>query len=321
MSVSQERRATVSLIFTIKNEESTLEDFFSSLGAQSRMPDEIIVVDGGSTDSSVELVKHFSRNCRTPCRLIVKRNANIPTGRNIAIRDASCEIIASTDAGCKLDSKWLENLISPFEKEMSVDVVSGWFEPDARSKFEKITAGLLFPRKDRVSRKSDKFLPSSRSIAFRKECWGKVSGYPEWLDTAEDSLFDLKLREAGYKFHFASDAVVYWRVRPNLKALFKQYFRYRKGDARAGLFFGRYWWPRVIGYVSAILLIILSFFSLEALLILVLGSAAYLEGQAFLTYAKTRLLSAVLVVPVVILTVDMAGFIGYFVGLLGRNKR
>ena len=41
------------------------------------------------------------------------------------------------------------------------------------------------------------FLPSSRSVAFRKAAWAAVGGYPEWLDYCEDLVFDLSLRERG----------------------------------------------------------------------------------------------------------------------------
>ena len=53
------------------------------------------------------------------------------------------------------------------------------------------------------------------SVAFRKSAWKDVGGYPEWLETAEDTLFDLNLKKAGKKFVLAKDAVVRWGTREN----------------------------------------------------------------------------------------------------------
>src|SRR3990172_534908 len=65
---------------------------------------------------------------------------------------------------------------------------------------------------------------------------GAVGGYPEWLDYCEDVIFDLKLREKYGPFVFVPEAVVHFRPRPNLRALFQQYHRYARGDGKANLF-------------------------------------------------------------------------------------
>ena len=43
------------------------------------------------------------------------------------------------------------------------------------------------------------FLPSSRSVLFRRAAWQRVGGYPEWLDYCEDLVFDLALQAAGLR--------------------------------------------------------------------------------------------------------------------------
>jgi len=209
----------VSLICTLKNEESSIREFLDSILSQSRLPDEVVIVDGGSTDRTVEIINSVINSYIGKCdliKLIVKKGANRAEGRNIAIKNTEYDIIASTDAGCRLDKDWLENLIKPFEDDASVDVVSGWYEADARTEFEKCVAELTYPKLKMVLKNPDKFLPSSRSVAYKKECWEKVGGYPEQLYNNEDTLFDLNLKKTGCKFTFAPNAVVYWRVRSNL---------------------------------------------------------------------------------------------------------
>jgi len=221
----------VSVICTLKSEEFSVKGLIDSLFSQHRMPDEFVIVDGGSADHTVEIINLYIQS-GLPINLIIKEGVNIAEGRNIAIKNAKHDYIASIDAGCRADKDWLKNLLRPFEEDPSLDVVAGFFLPDAESRYEEVVGELLYPKLEYMN--PERFLPSGRSIVFKKKCWEEVGGYPEWLYTGEDSLFDLKLKESGYKFAFAKDAVVYWRPRPTLNKLFKQYFLYAKGTTQAG---------------------------------------------------------------------------------------
>lgn len=220
----------VSLISTIYNEEASIKEFLNGLLSQSHKPDEIIIVDGGSKDKTPEIVNSFI-NKGEPIKFIVRPGVNIAQGRNIAIRNSKNEIIASTDAGCKLDKNWLKNLIEKYEDD--VDVVSGMTIPDPKNEFEKCVAEITVTKIEDID--ENNYLPSSRSISFKKSAWEKVGGYPEYLYTAEDTLFDINMKKAGFRFVAAKDAIVYWNIRKNLRALFKQYYLYGKGNKEAGL--------------------------------------------------------------------------------------
>ena len=222
----------VSVICTLKNEESSAKELIDSLLSNYRMPDEIVIVDGGSTDRTIEIINSYIKR-GAPINLIIKTDVNIAEGRNRAIKNAKHDFIASIDAGCKADKDWLKNLLIPFEENPSIDVVAGFFLPYAGSKYEEVVGELLYPKLESMN--TERFLPTSKSIAFKKRCWENVGGYPEWLFTGEDTLFDLKLKESGYKFAFAKDAIVYWRPRSTLYGLFKQYFLYAKGTTQAGI--------------------------------------------------------------------------------------
>src|SRR3972149_5758038 len=114
----------VSVIATVLNEEGSIARLLDSLVAQTRRPDEVIVVDGGSRDRTVEIV--FSYFDRLPIRLLVRNDCSIAQGRNAAIASAQEEIIASTDAGVRLAPNWLADLVGPLE-EGSCEVTSGFF--------------------------------------------------------------------------------------------------------------------------------------------------------------------------------------------------
>ena len=228
----------VSLICTLKNEESNVANFLETLMDQSRPPDEIIIVDGGSTDGTVDIIQSYIEK-GFPIKLLQEPGVNIARGRNIAIQHAQHPVIASTDAGCRVDKNWLNEIVKPFEASEKVDVVAGWFEADPQTLFERMVAVASYARLDEID--PDEFLPSSRSIAFTKAAWEKVNGYPEWLTlTAEDTLFDLNLKKAGCTFVFAPEAVIYWRPRETLKKLMKQYYMYARGDREAGIYGYKY---------------------------------------------------------------------------------
>jgi len=311
----------VSLITTVKNEADSMERLLESLLIQSRRPEEVIVVDGGSTDGTVEVIRAYQG--RLPLKIIIGEGFNISQGRNAAIAQAQGEIIASTDAGVRLDPDWLKYLLEPFEKDDSIDVVSGFFLPDPQSLFEVVLGATVLPTLSEIAPQG--FLPSSRSIAFRREAWKEVGGYPEWLDYCEDLVFDFRLRHTGFNFLFAPQAVVYFRPRPHLTDFFRQYYRYARGDGKADLWRRRHA-IRYLSYLGAGPLLIALGFLRHPLWwgVLFLGAAIYLwtPYKRLLPLLPTLnpldRVKALLLVPLIRVAGDIAKMAGYPVGVLWR---
>jgi len=253
---------------------------------------------------------------------LTRPGTNISQGRNAAIAGASGEIIASTDAGVRLSPDWLEELVSPFRE--GVHVVSGFFLPDPQTVFETAMGATVLPVLADI--KHEKFLPSSRSVAFRKAAWERVGGYPEWLDYCEDLIFDFKLRELG-PFAFAPRALAYFRPRTSLAAFFQQYYRYARGDGKADLWRVRHA-VRYSAYLIAVPAIFLLGFwrtPLWWLLLLVCGAMVLWTPykrlwQMIRSYGFADKVKAILWVPIIRVTGDMAKMVGYPVGVLWRLR-
>ena len=96
----------VSLIITVRNEESALPALLNSLQEQERRPDEIVIADGGSTDETIPLLRAFASEHQHVIILELP-GLNIAQGRNAAIQAATGDIIAVTDAGVSLPACWL----------------------------------------------------------------------------------------------------------------------------------------------------------------------------------------------------------------------
>ncbi len=315
---------SVSVVATVLNEAASIDRLLCSLAGQTRLPDEVVIVDGGSTDGTAEALEIFCRQAPFDMQILVRPGANISQGRNVAIEAAAGPLIAITDAGVRLEPDWLERLIAPFAAEPAPDVVSGFFVPEYHSLFELALGASTLPRLEEID--PQRFYPSSRSVALRREAWAQVGGYPEWLDYCEDLLFDFALRDAGYRFAFAPDAVVHFRPRSNLRAYFRQYYRYARGDGKAD--FWRY--RHALRYGTYLLgvpvLIALAVWHPAWLLGGVAAAGAMLRGnlqrlqphlQGLAWHEK---LAALAWVPVIRLVGDVAKMIGYPVGVAWRRR-
>jgi glycosyltransferase involved in cell wall biosynthesis len=215
----------VSLVSTVKDAGPAIGEFLASVAGQTRPPDEVVVVDGGSTDGTAEAVERAEG-----VTLLREPGANIARGRNLAIRAATHDVIAVTDADCVLAPDWLERLLVPIER--GADVSAGFYEPITASLFEACAASAV-PEREELG---PGWMPSARSIAFRREAWEASGGYPEWLDIGEDMYMNHRWVESGVRMEPAADAVTYWRMRPTLGETWRQYVRYAEGDAIARMY-------------------------------------------------------------------------------------
>lgn len=225
----------MSVIATVLNEYGSLPRWLLSLERQRRLPDEFVIVDGGSADGTWELLKAWRPD--VPVVLDRQPDSTIAEARNHAISRATGEVIATTDAGTVADAEWLERLIAAFD-DPDVDVAAGFFIPLTTNRWTTALAAATLPGADEVV--GEAFLPSSRSVAVRATWLRAGFLYPEWLDYCEDLVFDMQLRRAGARFVFVPEAAVYFEPRRSLRAFFRQYYRYARGDGKAGLFPARH---------------------------------------------------------------------------------
>jgi glycosyltransferase involved in cell wall biosynthesis len=310
----------VSVITTVKNEGEAIRPLLDALLQQTRRPDEVIVVDGGSTDDTVAIVREYEK--WLPLTVLVAPASNISAGRNRAIAAAAGPIIAATDAGVVLSPLWLEELVRPIEKD-GVPAVAGWFEPDPYTDFEVVLGATVLPALGEIA--PERFLPSSRSVAFLKSAWEAAGGYPEWLDYSEDLVFDLALRERFGRFAFAPRAVAYFRPRPTLRAFFRQYYLYGRGDGKANL------WPkrhaiRYLTYLVALPVLLRAIWhgQWRGWIGLSVGVAAYSIRPVRRLWPATwgwrppSRLRAFAMIPIIRFTGDVAKMAGYPVGTWWR---
>ncbi|GAB4110148.1 MAG: glycosyltransferase [Roseiflexaceae bacterium] len=310
----------ISLVTTVRDEAETIAALLDSMLAQTRRPDEIIVNDCLSKDDTPAIVQRYIE-AGHPIRL-VRGGTNIPSGRNNAIRHARGTIIASTDAGLTLDPGWLAALVAPIEAGQA-DVVGGFFRPDARTLFEIALAATNYPDREEVI--PERFLPFGQSVAFRREAWEHVGGYPEWANHCEDLIYDLALKKAGYRFAFAPDGLVHFRPRESLAAFWKQYRNYARGDGVADLWRKRHA-IRYATYLGGGAIGIAARAHPWLLGILALGGAAYCATplRRLLRRAPQlplgQKIAAMLLIPLIRVVGDLAKMIGYPEGIIRRMR-
>jgi glycosyltransferase involved in cell wall biosynthesis len=312
----------VSIVITVLNEAHALRRLLDSLAAQTFAADEVVLVDGGSTDGTPAIAAEYTG--RLPLRVVSAPGANISQGRNIAIRQASGDIIAVTDAGVIADPRWLELLTRPL-RETGALAVAGFFKAEGDTPFDIAMGATVLPQVADVNPRT--YLPSNRSIAFRRQAWQAAGGYPEWLDYCEDVVFDMNLRRHTGPFEFRPEAFVWFRPRTTLGAFVRQYYLYARGDGKANLF------PRIqaIRYFTYLVLVPLIAYSALTInpwlwLLYGVGGLAYLRRPYQRLWPLLKSLrpgqraAAVAYVPIIRIAGDLAKLAGYPAGVWWRLR-
>jgi hypothetical protein len=161
-----ERSEKFSLIVTVLNEEAGIQSFLESIARQSWVPDEIVVVDGGSVDRTAEQIELLSQNYQLNLTLHRSPGATIAAGRNMAIFHALHELVVVTDVGCTLEPDFCRSLVGSLSDFPEASLVGGIYCAAQGAK----AADHFIPEWN--TNDWPQFLPSSRSLLIRKSLWG-----------------------------------------------------------------------------------------------------------------------------------------------------
>lgn len=228
---------SVAIVIPVLDEVENIGELLDDLRSQEQAPAEIVVVDAGSTDGTWELLI-ARRAAWAELRLERIQAATPGRGRNEGIRIAEATVIATLDAGSRVGPTWLTALTSALGGEPYERVAVGVAEADARTEFERATGWFTlhaFKPRDRPGLLQGTFLPAGRNgYCFARAAWARAGGYPDF-PWGEDKIFLQRLRGAGLELVVAPDAIVRWRPRRSLVELYRQYARYGRGDAMAGV--------------------------------------------------------------------------------------
>jgi GT2 family glycosyltransferase len=237
------RRRSVALIMPALNEAASVAKTLDSVFASTRLPDEIIVADGRSSDDTVARVQGYAgRGVRVVC--VPNPGVFAGAGRNRAAQAASSELLLFLDFGNRLDPGWIEAMARPMEEDPEVEAVGGLFVPDPSNEFERCVAAMQYDLPLAVARMNDAqrraMVPASirlggLGMAVTRRRYLAEGGMPEWLRAAEDNLFGRKLQRSGARTVAALDALLHHHMRGSLREVWRQNLVYARGEGRIAL--------------------------------------------------------------------------------------
>lgn len=243
------KKHKISVVIPVKNEEEKIEECLNAIFNQTLHPYEVIVVDGHSTDRTIEIAKKF------PVRIFYDDHCAIGSARQIGIDNAIGDCIAFTDADCIPQRTWLENLV----RELNTGIIG------VGGGTKNIGEGLW---KETISFVLDTFLGSANSVQdrvfkekrfvkslsgcncmYRREDLIKIGGFNIKLSINEDTELNKRLRRFGALL-YVPNAIVLHNQNRSLKGFVKRMYRFGYGRAK-----NRLWDLQAIPPVVALLVI------------------------------------------------------------------
>ena len=221
----------ISVVICAHNEQDWLGDTLGSLLKQSRLADEILVVNNASTDNTAEIVRKFSlAHPEANIRLIDEAHKGLHHARETGWRNACGDIIVTTDADIRFPGQWLQLYEQAFSAQPDVAAISGPVRYyDALAFINWMTAFFEYINQpEGIGRYFTKeYHVNGGNSAFQRSALEAVNGY---LDkpkgTFEDMHIAAKLQANQQKIRYLRDNKVWHTFRRFNKDGWRGYMRY-----------------------------------------------------------------------------------------------
>lgn len=208
------KQLSVSVVIPNYNYGRFLNEAIESVFAQSYPCSELILVDDGSTDNSLEIAERFG----SKIKIIRQKNQGVGMARNTGAKKSTGDIIAFLDA----DDYWavdkIQKQVSCFEKDAEVGLVTcGMHEfgmnGHAEQQFLKSDEGWIA---DKIVTFDGNLIASGSAIAIRRDIFEKTAGFDERKDLHPSEDWEFCYRVATIsKIGFVPEALVHYRNHGN----------------------------------------------------------------------------------------------------------
>ena len=193
---------TISIVIRALNEAEHLPALLDSIERQSLAPDEVVLVDSGSTDATVEIGE--SRGLK----VIHIPPGDFTFGRalNWGCEAAKGEILVFVSAHVyALDDSWLASLVAPFDDD-GVGLSYGGQTGDDRSNFAEIQLLKRWFPDVATNDQQDPFC-NNANCSIRRELW-ETTPFDETLPGLEDMAFARQIRSVGHRVAYVPEAKI-----------------------------------------------------------------------------------------------------------------
>ncbi len=177
----------VSVIIPSYNEEKVIARLLISIKIQTYPKIEILVVDDGSTDSTVTLAKKFTRN------VFLRKHAERSVQRNFGVKNAKGKFLLFIDADMELSENVVMDCVKVIENDPKIGGIVIPEESVAKSFWERVKAY------ERSFYNEEGDMATDAARFFRKSVFDKVGGYDETITGPEDWDLPESIKKMGYK--------------------------------------------------------------------------------------------------------------------------
>ncbi len=225
------KKKTISLMVINYNGKPLLNEYFTSVFAQTRVPDEVIMFDNLDTDGSAEFVRK-----KFPSVKIISEdgfNTGTALGNNIAFSHTTGDFIIIQSNDIVLDKNCIKELYENINADPKIGIVSSISIREQNRKAGKMIvdhAGgtldvygfalanhALKPVKD-IPEKEEVFFAYGDSIMIRREAYEKTKGLDTRMFMMNDDIdFSWRVRQFGYKIIYTKKSVIYHKVSVTIK--------------------------------------------------------------------------------------------------------
>jgi glycosyltransferase involved in cell wall biosynthesis len=223
----------VSVIMPVHNEEDFIQRSLGAVLAQDYPPDrmEVLIVDGLSSDRTYDNIRKLNaKPCRMEVRLLENKGRIVPTGLNLAIRQAKGDVIIRVDGHTVIAPDYVRQCVQALRRT-EADNVGGRMDGIGHTMFGETVAlatsspfgvgGARFHYSDK-----EEWTDTTYLGAWHRSVFERIGLFDEELVRNQDDEFNYRLRAAGGKILLSPRITSQYTVRSTPWSLLKQYFQY-----------------------------------------------------------------------------------------------